>query len=406
MITIDEAREQILARVEALPTEYVGLDEAGWRTLAEPLVARDPLPLFDNSAMDGYAVNAADTVGATAERTVVLTVRGDAIAAGARPSEAVAEGEARRIMTGAPMPEGADAVVMVEQTIAQGSTIRVSAGVIPGQNVRYAGEDIEAGTEALAPGTLFRAPHVALAAALGYATVRVYRRPKVAIIATGDELVEPGEPLGPGQIRNSNAYAIAAQVQAAGGIAVRLPIARDTAADVRTALAGAAAQADVIVSTGGVSVGDYDVVRDVLASVGEMVFWSVAVKPGKPLAFGIIRGRPFFGVPGNPSASIISFEMFIRPALLKMQGRTSLFRPTATCILDEPISNAPGRTNLIRAVVEQRADKLRARPVGAQGSAILSSLAAADALLVVPAEVASLAEGHRVTAILLREEEA
>ncbi len=251
------------------------------------------------------------------------------IPAGSVPTKAVGPGLAARIMTGAPMPEGADVVVKIEDTepAGEGGTVAVRVAAQAGANVRFRGEDVRSGDEVLGVGETMTPAAVALAAATGHASVWVHRRPVVAVLATGDELVEPGEVPGPGQIRDSNSHGLAAQVAAAGGLPLRYDIVRDDEASVRAALGRAAEEADVIVSSGGVSVGDYDVVRDVLTRVGRLEFWSVAMRPGSPVTFGEYRGRPFFGLPGNPTSSFVGFELFTRPALRKMQGFAELERP-------------------------------------------------------------------------------
>jgi molybdopterin molybdotransferase len=401
MISIEEAGRKILERVEVLDRETVPLGEALGRTLAAPIAAADPIPPFDNSAMDGYAVRARETAGATEENPVRLAEIGS-IAAGEVPSALVGPGQSMRIMTGAPMPEGADAVVMVEVTSPGGEgQVLISQPVEPRENVRYIGEDVVAGEEIFAAGSIVDPSVMGLAAAVGRAGLEVYRRPRVAIISTGDELTEPGEPLGPGQIHNSNAYSLAGQVLQAGGIPGRLGIARDTEADVRAHIEEALLAYDAVITSGGVSMGDYDVVKSVLTSLGEMVFWQVAVKPGKPLAFGVLKGVPVFGVPGNPAASMVSFEMFVRPSLLKMQGWRDLARPVEEAVFDRDVSKPVGRASVIRVSLERREGTLFASPAGPQGSAILKTMAHAQGLLIVPAEMGDVPAGSRFPVMLL-----
>lgn len=406
MLSIDEARERILERVDRLGTEAVPVADAAGRVLAADLVSDEAIPPFDNSAMDGYAVIAADTADASDDAPVTLTAIGE-VAAGQVADAAVGAGEALRIMTGAPMPAGADAVVMVEYTRTRegDSDVELTRPVAEGENLRRAGEDVSPGQRVIEAGTLLNPAHIGLAAALGHAELTVGARPTVAIISTGDELVEPGTPLGPGQIRNSNAFSIAAQVSEAGGAPLRMGIARDTEDDVRAKVTEALERADVVVTTGGVSVGDYDVVKAVLESMGDMVFWKVAMKPGKPLAFGVLEGKPVFGVPGNPATSLVIFETFIRPALLKMQGRTRLLRPQVEAVLDVPLKKKGDRAHLIRGVVRFEPDGAHAGPAGPQGSAVLTTMARANALLVLERERTAYEAGERVTAILLRPEE-
>jgi molybdopterin molybdotransferase len=401
MISIDEAGRTILERIGVLGPETVRLEDALGRTLAAPIVAAAPIPPFDNSAMDGYAVRAQDTAGATEARPATLDQIGE-VAAGALPPAPVGPGQAIRIMTGAIMPDGADAVVMVEDTAVGGpGEVLVSVPVQASENVRYTGEDVSAGQEVFGVGAVVDPSVMGLAAAVGRAELSVYRRPRVAILSTGDELAEPGTPLGPGQIHNSNAYSLTGQVLDAGGLPERLGIARDTEAEVRSRIEGALASCDAVITSGGVSMGDYDVVKAVLAELGEMVFWQVAVKPGKPLAFGVLRGVPVFGVPGNPAASMVSFEMFVRPSLLKMQGRSDVARPVEEAALVHGVKKSPGRASVVRVTLERRDGRLFAASSGAQGSGILTTMARAEGLMIVPAEAGDAAAGDRFPVMLL-----
>ena len=335
-LTVEEALTAVLAGVSVLGEEIVPLPEALGRVLTRAVVAQDSLPPFANSSMDGYALRADDIVEASRENPTALKVVAD-IAAGAAPTETVTVGTAARIMTGAPLPKGADAVIPVEDTdeswrdaerpLPERIEIRRSVGA--GDYVRLPGEDIIAGQEVLPVGHLVRPQEIGVLASLGVAQVAVVKRPKVGILATGDELIPVEQPLQPGKIRNSNGYTQAAQVRAMGAVPVDLGVAADTEADVWEKLAaGLMAGVDLFISSAGVSVGAYDVVKAVLEAEGNVGFWRVRMRPGKPLAYGTFKGIPYLGLPGNPVSAMVSFETFARPAILKMSGRRDLERPT------------------------------------------------------------------------------
>lgn len=426
MISVEEARAYILKHFKPLEPESVPLLEALDRVLAADIVAPLNIPPFDNSAMDGYAVRAEDVAGATRERPVRLRVIAD-LAAGYMPSVTVEPGTAVRIMTGAVVPPGADTVVRFEETSEAVTTkatgkgsdwVEIMSAPPRGANVRAAGEDIRAGQVILKKGTVLRPPEIGLLAAVGQGRVPVHRRPRVAILATGDELVGVDEPLTPGKIRNANEYSNAAAVLKAGGIPIQLGIARDNVEDLtRKIHAGLEAGADLFITSAGVSVGDYDMVKDVLNHEGEMHFWQVNMKPGKPLAFGIIGGRtaesdrasgqarrvPLLGLPGNPVSAIVSFEIFARPAILTMLGKTKFDRPYVQATLMDRAENTAGRRNFIRVYVERDAatGEYTARTTGEQGSGILSSLTRANGLLVMPPEVREHLPGERVRIYML-----
>lgn len=399
MIGVDQALETILGQVRVLQTEECELLDALERVLAEDVASTDDIPPFDNSAMDGYAVVAADVAGASEDTPATLAVLED-LPAGYVTEVGVEPGTAIRIMTGAPMPSGADAVVMVEYTRQDDGTVTVSRPVRAAENVRFRGEDIACGDVVLKVGDVVRAPQVGLLAAIGRANVKVIRPPVVGVLSTGDEVVELGEPLGPGKIRNSNSYSLAAQVRQAGGVPKRLGIARDTEEDVTTKLE-AGLGCDALITTGGVSVGDYDMVKTVLGRLGEMVFWKVAMRPGQPLAFGVIRGTPVFGLPGNPTSSMVSFEQFVKPAIRKMSGRTGLGRVEVEAVLEEDVKKKPDKRYFLRAVVERRDGVHYAHLAGPQGSGMLKPIASADGLLVLPEEETLVEAGSKVTVQLL-----
>ncbi|HKZ83093.1 MAG TPA: gephyrin-like molybdotransferase Glp [Anaerolineae bacterium] len=407
MLTVAEAREAILERFASLEPETVLLLDAVDRVLTERIEADVDLPPFDNSSMDGYAVRALDIAGATRERPVRLRVVAD-VAAGHPTGVMLEPGTAARITTGAPLPRGADAVVPVEATDdpSRGasqlrSEIAIFQEARSGAHVRHPGEDVRRGQVVLDRGALIRYAEVAMLAAVGRASVRVVRRPRVALFATGDELVAPDERPGPGQIRNANELGTAAQVLRYGGVPVLLGIARDAEADVREKFEEALAQrADLIVTSAGVSVGAHDVVKDVVRAHGEIALWRIRMRPGKPLAFGHYKSTPFFGLPGNPVSAMLTFEQFVRPVLLKMGGRIHLDKPTVQVRLLEAVES-DGRETYARAWVERDGPGYVARLSGDQGSNVLSALAGANALLIVPEGVTRLEAGSRAWAQML-----
>lgn len=412
MISVDEALTEILGHVQPLDSKRIPVLNALGRVLAQEVFSDIAVPPFDNSAMDGYAVRAADIAGATPETPVRLAVVGS-VAAGYVAGMHVGPGTAIRIMTGAPMPDGADVVVPYEDTsdfdrpkedrlTLPAEEIDVRQTIAPGDHVRPCGEDIRRGERVMARGRLIRPQEIGVLASLGFETVLVHRRPRVAILATGDELLEIHEPLEPGKIRNSNEYTNAALVTRTGGIPVRLGIARDTAADLTAKLRSGLEQgADLFLTSGGVSVGDYDVVKDVLGREGKMQFWQVRMKPGKPLAFGLLPGGiPLIGLPGNPVSAMVSFEQFARPAILKMLGHADLTKPTVTAILDEPVTNS-GRRGYVRVIVTRQEGGYHARTTGEQGSGVLTSMAKANGLAIVPEGVRHVEPGSKLSVQML-----
>lgn len=407
MISVDEALEYVLKHFEPLEPEEVEILDALDRVLAEDVYSDMDIPPFDNSAMDGYAVRTADTVGASPETPVTLRVIAD-LAAGYTTDFVVEPGTAIRIMTGAPLPTGADAVVRFEDTSEglsagerRSDRIEVFSQVVVGENVRPVGEDVRKGELVLAAGTALRPQEIGVLASLGRARARVIRRPRVAILATGDELISIDEPLAPGKIRNSNEYSNAALVQHYGGVPVRLGIARDDVDELTAKIReGLAQKVDLFITSAGVSVGDYDVVKDVLSAEGEMHFWQVRMKPGKPLAFGQIQGVPLLGLPGNPVSAMVSFEEFARPAILKMLGKKRLRKPTVEAILEEDVESS-GRRDFKRAVITKRGGEYYASVTGPQGSGVLTSMVKANGLAIIPEGIRQMRAGERVTVQML-----
>lgn len=398
MLSVREALAAILERAVPLPAEERDLDDALGRVLAEDVTARDDLPSFANSAMDGFAVRAADVAGASPESPVEVRVLAD-LPAGSVVSVTVGAGAAVRIMTGARVPAGADAVVPVEHTAGAGGVVRVLRPVRPGGNVRQAGEDVRAGETVLTRGTVLRPAELGLLAAVGRARVSVVRAPMVAVVTTGDELVEAGQAVGPGQIRDANIHSLCAQVWAAGATPVPFPRVHDTREAVQDALVQAWGAADVVVTCGGVSVGEWDHVKAVLEELGAgQVFWGVRQKPGKPMAFWDWNGKLVLGLPGNPVSCMICFEEYVRPALRRMMGHTLLHRPERTAALVEGFEKEAGdpRTHFLRVVAREEGGRLVATSTGPQGSGILSSMVRANALAVVPGESQGVAPGGEV----------
>ncbi|MDD5126640.1 MAG: molybdopterin molybdotransferase MoeA [Dehalococcoidales bacterium] len=408
MITVEEALTKILEHARVLETEKVPILDSLGQVLAEDIISEINIPPLDNSAMDGYAVRAGDTSGASRQSPMLLKVI-DTVSAGALAAKEVTAGTAVRIMTGAPVPHGADAVVRFEDTDENRrkqpiSEIGILYPASAGLNLRYAGEDIAKGAAVLNKGTVIRAAEIGVLASLGRQKVSVIRRPVVAVLATGNELVEIGQPLAPGKIYNSNSYSVAALVKKYGGIPRILGIARDSA-DELTAKIRQGIEADMLITSGGVSAGDYDIVKEVLAKEGEIGFWTVRMKPGKPLAFGTIKGKnkliPHLGFPGNPVSTMITFEMFARPALLKMMGKQKLDKPMVSAILEDPVINTDERRIFARAIVSKRNGQYFARLTGPQGSGILTSMSQANGLAIIPEDRKGASKGETVRVIML-----
>ena len=399
MLSVDEARQRMLDTIPVLPSEKREILECADYVLAEELNATENIPPFDNSAMDGFAVRAADVKNASEKNPAVLSVV-EMIAAGYAPIKQVAAGQAARIMTGAMMPQGADAVVMQEVTQQDADEVKIFESIDKTGNVRFTGESVAEGQQVMEKGKHLRPPEISMLASLNCAEATVHRKPTVAIVSTGDELTPLGEPLAPGKIRDSNRYGLYAQVEEAGGIPIDMGIAPDDEAETERIFRAALAKADALVTSGGVSVGEHDVVKTVLAKLGKINFWRVAMKPGKPQAYGIADGKPIFGLPGNPVSSLVVFELFVRPALLKMAGHTELLRPTFKATLTETLTNRDGRVNYMRAVLKVSDGEITAQTTGPQGSGILYSLVLANGLIIIPTAT-TLQAGEKVDAQFL-----
>lgn len=394
MLTVAQARERILARIKLLPAEDVALGAARDRVLAETVRAAGDVPPFHNSAMDGYAVRAADVAEARETQPVRLPLTGE-VRAGFGPSHALRPGTAIRIMTGAPLPEGADAIVRIEDTSEQDGAVLIRVGVAAGTSLRPAGSDLRAGDVVAASGRVVTPGVLGVCAAAGRTHLRCVRRPVVMVLTTGDELREVGEPLGPGQIVNTNRYTLAAAVEEAGARVVDAGVARDEPQQIRAAFQQAVA-CDLVISSGGVSMGAYDLVRGQLETEGKIDFWQVALRPGKPLAFGAVHGVPLIGLPGNPVSSLVAFELFARPALLVMQGRGDRERSRHRAVVDETLQSPPHLEQYFRGIAHRASDGLHVRLTGDQGSHVLRSMADANCLIVMPLGKATVADGEAI----------
>ncbi len=410
MLTVAEARARILNQFQPLPTETIALVQAAGRVLARAITAAENVPPFANSSMDGYAVRASDVASASRTEPVTLPVSGDIPAGHGLPAP-LRTGTAMRIMTGAPLPADADAVIPVEDTddsraqIAgpPPATIRFYQAGAAGANTRPIGQDMRAGEVVLRAGTVLGPAEVGVLAALGHAQVEVHRQPRIALFSTGDELRAVHETLEPGQIHDTNSYALGVAIDKYGGVPVRLGIARDDFEDARAKLLAACeAQADLILSSAGVSVGAYDVVKAAVEAEGALDFWRVNMRPGKPVAFGNVRGTPYMGLPGNPVSALVAFEVFARPALLKLAGQREWAKPSVTVTLAEDL-RSDGRESYLRVIITRRGAEYIAHSTGHQGSAVLTSLVKANGLLIVPAGVMDVKAGEKLTAWWLAE---
>ena len=401
MISPQHAQNRMLDKTRTLPPEKIALRGSLGHVLAEPVVPQDDSPPFDNSAKDGFAVRADDVAGATKENPKRLRVV-ETIPAGTYPTMSVEVGTTSKIMTGAPLPEGADAVVMVEDTKMTEGQVLIFREVESGQEVRRAGEDLKRGVGVLEPGTVLNAARIGLAAASGYSELLVYPRPKVGILVTGGELVEPGEPLPPGKIRNSNAYALFGQVTEAGGVPLEFGVAHDDRKALEEMISNALEKCDILITSGGVSMGDYDYVTEAAQAAGvELHFTKIAQRPGKPMVGGSAGSKLFFGLPGNPVSVMVCFEVYVRPAIRKMLGRENLFRPTIFGHFRKPFSKVGNLHFWTRVIVEKDEGKILLRPSANQRSDILRSMALGNGLAEIPVGVETVPVGQPVLVHLL-----
>lgn len=402
LVSFEDYRREVLAAVHPLAHMQVRVGDALGLVLAEDVVAREPLPSFANSAMDGYAVRAEDLAAATVDAPVQLRVTGEA-AAGHPSDQPVEPGCAVAIMTGGVVPVGADAVVPVERTSGGGDTVAVHVAPSAGDNVRPVGQDVAVGTRVLAAGARLSAADVGLLAALGLADVPAVPTPRVAVVSTGDELVPTGRQPGPGQLRDSNGPMVRALVRQAGALAQKLPIVGDDRRRLTEALDSATGHADLIITTGGVSAGRHDHLVDVVRQLGSATPRKVAMKPGMPQLLGRVHDTPLLGLPGNPVSTFVSFELFARPAIRRMQGRSDLDRPMVRASLTEDVRTPAGKRTFVRVRLHQEDGRWRATPSGGQGSHVLSALSAADGLAVVAPDSETVYAGETVPVLLLVE---
>ena len=392
MISVADGQKVILAHVAgATPPELIPVTQALGRVLAEDVRAPFDVPPDDNSAVDGYAVASADVPDrGTQELGVVADLPAGSVFAGA-----LGPGQTVRIMTGAPMPPGTDTVYPQEQVERTGDRVRVGP-IAKGVNVRRRGEDVEAGTIVLERGSVLRPQEIGLLASLGAGQTRVHRRPRIALLSTGDEVVEPGAPRRPGQIYDANRFTLRGSIEQCGGETLDLGIVPDTREELRARLTEASLSAEAVVTSGGVSVGVYDLVKEVLGEVGSIDFWQVAMQPGRPLAFGRVGAAHFFGLPGNPVASMLAFMLFVRPALYKLAGRRRLFPETFAARATEPLGKKRGRREFKRGILRFGEGGWEVRTTGPQGSGILSSMVAGNCLIVLEEERGNVAAGETV----------
>ena len=400
MISVEEALGKVLSTTQPLGSEKVSISEALGRVCAEDISANRDIPPFDHSGMDGYAVRSEEIQSASINHPVRLEVV-EEVPAGFIPKKRVEKEKAIRIMTGAPIPEGADTVVPVEDTKKEERFALIFTATLRGEHIRKAGEDVKKGEGVISAGDLMGPPEIGMLASFGRSFVAVYQRATVAILCTGEELVDVDGDVSGTKLVSSNAYSLAAQVKDCGAIPLQLGIARDRKEEIKEKLLQGL-RADVLISSAGVSVGDYDFVKDVLTDLGvEIIFWKVAMKPGMPVVFGTLQEKLVFGLPGNPVSSMVSFEQLVRPSLLKMMGHRILLRPVIDAILNEDIQKRPGSRHFIRALVTFVKDQFVVVSTGAQGSGILKSMVKANGLMVIPEDRETVKAGERVKVQLL-----
>lgn len=397
MISFHEARNKMLEGIKPLPSEKCPLADLLGRVQAQDITATFDIPPRDNSAMDGFAVITADIANATEQDPIILQVIED-VPAGRVATKSLKPGQAIRIMTGAQVPEGADTVIPVEETTVGilNTEVRMLEAGRRGANIRRQGEDVKAGQLLISQGTRLRPQEVGLIASLGLTEVMATKQPVVGILSSGNEIAAPGQPLKPGQIYDANRFSVAGQVKEAGARVNDYGIVPDDLNSIKDALNKASQECDIIITSGGVSVGDYDLMKQALSELGSMNFWQVKQKPGKPLAFGHISGKPVIGLPGNPVSSMVVCDQYVRPLLLKMQGAANIFRGQVTAYSDQEIRKQPGRTEFLRAKVEWRDGAYHAMLTGPQGSGILTSMVQADGLMILPEECGGVKRGDMV----------
>ena len=404
LVPVEEARERVLSQIRPLQPLELPLQEAEGCVLAKDVVAGSDIPDFPSSAMDGFAVRSSDVAGATPASPVELRIVGRALM-GQRPEATVGGGESVRIATGAPVPAGADAIVPIENCEVVGDTVRILAASPEGKHIRPTGEDVKGGEVLLPAGRRLGAPELGLLATGGYSHPLVHPRPRVVVHSTGDELIAPGQSPEYGQIRDSNAYLLFGALREAGAVPMMAGIVRDEVEDLKDRVLSHLVQADAFISSGGVSVGERDVVKAAFFKRGDLDFYKVAMQPGMPQGFGRIEGKPFFGLPGNPVSVFVSFEIFIRPALRKMMGRRQLFRPEITARLDTDVSGPVGKTQFARVRVKRTKEGWTATPTGGRGSNLIATVSRANGLAIVPAGTETATAGSQVKVLVFRSSE-
>jgi molybdenum cofactor synthesis domain-containing protein len=404
LLSVEDARDRVLSQIHPLAPLQLPLTDADGCVSAEDVVATRDLPEFASSAMDGFAVRASDISGATPGSPVELKIVGRAMI-GRRPEAVVGGGEAVRIATGAPIPAGADTVVPVENAEPGGEMVQIFDAPVTGKHVRPAGEDVKDGQVLVPAGKRLGPPELGLLANAGFPHPIVHPRPRVIVLSTGDELIPPTETPEFGQIRDSNAYTLYAGLRELGAMPVLAGIVKDDVDSLRETVQSYLIQADAFVSSGGVSVGERDVVKAAFFRRGDLDFYKVAMQPGMPQGFGHIEGKPFFGLPGNPVSVFVSFEIFVRPAILKMMGRSQLYRPEVTATLAEDVSGPKGKLQFARVLLERKDDGWIATPTGARGSNLISTVARANGLAMIPVGTATAPEGSQVRVMVFRSAE-
>jgi molybdopterin molybdotransferase len=404
LIPVEEARERVLSQVNPLAALQLPLTDAYGCVLADDVVAARDLPEFASSAMDGFAVRAGDIVRASPESVAELKIVGRAMI-GRRPDATVGGHEAVRIATGAPIPAGADTIVPVERARVFGEVVRISAPAPAGQHIRPMGEDVQAGSVLVHAGKRLGAPELGLLANAGFPHPVVRPRPRVIVLSTGDELIQPTETPEFGQIRDSNAYTIFGAVREAGAIPVLAGIVKDDVDELKETVLNYLIQADAFISSGGVSVGERDVVKAAFFKRGEVDFYKVAMQPGMPQGFGQIEGKPYWGLPGNPVSVFVSFEVFVRPAIMKMMGRTQVGRPEITATLTKDVSGPKAKLQFARVIVQRGADGWEATPTGKRGSNLISTVSRANGLAMIPPGTETAPAGSQVRVMVFRSSE-
>jgi len=405
MTPVDKALEIMLNSVRPLKQEIIRILDAEGRICNNDIVSDTNIPLYKNSAMDGYAVYCADTESATENTPVTLTIIDEIQAGGNIITEKLSPSNAIRIMTGAPVPDGADAVVMIEFTSEAKNSVKIYRPVKQHENIRFAGEDIKKGQTVLHDGDTIKSADIGMLASLNFPEIQVYRQPQIAVISTGDEIVDIGDQIKPGQIRNSNAYTLCSEIKKYKAIPNYLGITKDTRDDTRKKLESAMNN-DIIITSGGVSMGKYDFVREAIRDLGFNVqIETIRMKPGKPLVFAKKDEKLFFGLPGNPVSTMISFMQFVRPVLLKMMGAEKIKKPVIKAILDDEIRKKPDRKHFIRGFFTSTETGIHVSPTGPQGSGILRSMTKANCLIIIPEEISLIKKGSGVSIQLINHEE-